>query len=125
MSDDLAILVKKHSLRPSLVITDKTRLGEDLHIIGDDAEELLSEFSSHFDIDLSNFDFDNYFPREASSEMHYYSSAIAEYKYGFFPLNLYRFINSFFWGMFSQRKEFKTITVGDLRNMINHSETRV
>ena len=45
-------------------VSPQSRLFQDLGLAGDDAAELLDEFSREYKIDLSNFDFSTYFPSE-------------------------------------------------------------
>lgn len=47
-------------------ISMSTELGKDLGVDGDDAVELLEKFSNKFQVDLSAFQFDQYFGGEAS-----------------------------------------------------------
>ena len=42
-----------------------SRIGQDLGVDGEDAEELLSLFSSHFNVDISGFHIGDYFGAEA------------------------------------------------------------
>jgi acyl carrier protein len=44
-----------------------TRIGEDLGVDGDDAVELLEEYSKRFSVDISNFPFNEYFGPEVGS----------------------------------------------------------
>lgn len=44
-----------------------TRIGEDLGVDGDDAIELLEEYSKRFSVDLSEFPYNDYFGPEAGS----------------------------------------------------------
>ena len=46
-------------------ISLSTELGKDLGIDGDDAVELLENFSEKFQVDLSTFEFDKYFGMES------------------------------------------------------------
>ena len=45
-------------------LTRETRISEDLRIEGDDADQLMQEFSSEFNVDLSDFEFEKYFMHE-------------------------------------------------------------
>lgn len=45
-------------------IDGETRIFHDLFIYGDDAFEFLEEYQKRFLVDLSNFDFNIYFPSE-------------------------------------------------------------
>ncbi len=46
------------------VFSRKTRLVEDLGLIGDDADEFMGNFSNAFSVKSGDFEFDNYFPPE-------------------------------------------------------------
>lgn len=119
MSSDLIViqiikLVAKHALcQPTKLSTD-TRIGEDLRIVGDDADELLTEFAVEFNVDMSNMDFVRYFPSEASSDMHYYLTATAESKYQNPIVNTIRFLEAKFWLLFAKNTIYQTLTIGDL-----------
>ena len=45
--------------------SSQTALNKKLHIEGDDAEDLLVAFSEAFEVDISNFPFDDYFYSES------------------------------------------------------------
>ncbi len=45
--------------------SSETALNKKLHIEGDDAEDLLVAFSEAFEVDISNFPFDDYFYSES------------------------------------------------------------
>lgn len=63
----------------------ETSIQNDLSIFGDDASEILSKFCSKFNVDHSNFNFDDYFKPESS------------------------------WtDFFSKKKEYKKLTIADL-----------
>lgn len=47
----------------------KTELLEDLGVDGDDAFELLQRFSEEFKVDLSTFQFDQYFGSEGGADL--------------------------------------------------------
>ena len=47
-------------------ITLKTSLQKDLSIFGDDASDILNKFSHKFNVDISEFNFDDYFKVETS-----------------------------------------------------------
>jgi len=50
----------------------ETRIGEDLGVDGDDAVELLEEYSKRFSVDISNFSFDDYFGPEVGFNPFYF-----------------------------------------------------
>lgn len=58
-------LVSWHRAVKEAKLTLETRLGEDLSMDGDDAEEFLSDFKVQFHVDMSDFEFDRYFGPEA------------------------------------------------------------
>ena len=45
--------------------SSQTALNKELHIEGDDAEDLLVAFSKAFEVDISDFPFDDYFYSES------------------------------------------------------------
>jgi len=94
-------------------LTMGTRIGEDLRLIGDDADEFLEKFSKEFSVDLSGFPFSDYFPVEGSASMHFYAGRqMSSPKNP--ALSLLRKLDSLIWGLFSRRRSFKTLTVHDL-----------
>lgn len=94
-------------------LTMGTRIGEDLKLIGDDAEEFLDKFSKEFTVDLSELPFSDYFPEEGSANMHFYTGQ--QMKSSENPaLSLLRKLDSLIWGLFARRRSFKTMTVQDL-----------
>jgi hypothetical protein len=54
------------------------RLVEDLNIVGDDAEDLIREYAEKFKVDMSEFDFEFYFPTESqvSSFLYWFSGLL-------------------------------------------------
>lgn len=107
-------LVAKHAHCPVETLLVKTRLGEDLGIIGDDADEFLDEFARSFDVDMSGMVFNDYFPNEATAEMHYYLAAIARSGGHGQLLRPVRLLEIWFWGMFAKKMSFKTLTIENL-----------
>ena len=107
-------LVAKQALCSPEQLSADTRLGEDLGIVGDDAEELLSEFSLEFNVDMSALDFKLYFPSEASANMNFYLTTIAKSKYNNPLVNAVRFLESKFWKVFARQTDYITITIHDL-----------
>lgn len=59
-ADIISVVSRKSGVKPA-TITLSTRLLHDLHIYGDDAEEVLSEIGRTYQIDFSGFDFQQYF----------------------------------------------------------------
>jgi hypothetical protein len=57
----------KHHLGTEVFLTPKMKLYQDLHIWGDDADELLIAFSQQFKVDMSKFSFKLYFPNESAT----------------------------------------------------------
>lgn len=49
---------------PKDILNQDTRIYHDLNIYGDDADELLEEYSKLFNIRISSFKFTDYFPEE-------------------------------------------------------------
>jgi hypothetical protein len=107
-------LVAKHALCPVETLSAKTRLGEDLKIVGDDADEFLEEFARSFNVDMSGMVFNDYFPDEATADMHYYLTAIARSSDHSGLLKSAKLLESRIWGMFAKRTLFKTLTIEDL-----------
>lgn len=100
-------------------ISIETRIGEDLCIVGDDADELLTDFAEEFTVDMSGIDFNDYFPGESTANMHYYVTGIAKSKYQNTFLNFIRNLDAKFWKMFASRTDYETITIGELVNAAN------
>lgn len=57
-------LIRKSLGKNTTILSVSTRLYEDLKIDGDDAFELLKAFESEFDVDMTNFGYNNYFAPE-------------------------------------------------------------
>ncbi len=94
-------------------LTMGTRIGEDLRLIGDDADEFLDKFSKEFAVDLSEFPFSDYFPDEGSASMHFYTGRQMN-RPKKPALSLLRKLDSLVWGLFARRHSFKTLTVQNL-----------
>jgi hypothetical protein len=107
-------LVAKHALCSPVSISEKSRLGEDLRIIGDDAEELLQEFAERFGVDMSCMVFDDYFPCEGTADMHLYLASISAKSSTLWALRVIRLLECLFWQIFAKKRAFITLTVGDL-----------
>ena len=60
----LILFLSEQTLVKASKITESTRIGEDLGVDGDDAVELLLEYSRIFKVDLSEFKYDEYFGPE-------------------------------------------------------------
>jgi hypothetical protein len=121
--EKLKALLAKHSLCRMDSISKETRLGEDLGIIGDDADEFLEDFSSEFKVDISNMIFHDYFPDEATAEMHYYTSSIMTPPKN--PLlKLLKVAEGGFWKLIAKKTSFKTITVADLLLAVKNGRWR-
>lgn len=90
-----------------------TRVGEDLRLIGDDAEEFLERFSKEFGVDLSELPFSEYLPSEGSASLHFYAGR-QMHSPNNSGLSLLRKIDSLIWGSFAGRRSFKTMTAQDL-----------
>lgn len=48
-------------------LTRETELRKDLKLWGDDAVEFIIAFSAEYDVDISSFDMNNYFPSEGDA----------------------------------------------------------
>jgi Protein of unknown function (DUF1493) len=55
---------RKLALNDSLTLTSKTRLVEDLKLLGDDADEFMGDWAEEFSIEAGDFRLDSYFPTE-------------------------------------------------------------
>lgn len=107
-------LVAAHSFCSIENLSPETRLGEDLRIVGDDAEELLEEFARTFKVDMTGMTFSDYFPDEATSNMYYYLTTITRKDKENCLLKLLKNFESKRWRLFANKKVFKTITINDL-----------
>lgn len=66
INKNLLDLISQLSGLPPGGIRPESRILHDLGISGDDAVELLTAFAREFNVNLSEFPFDQYFPDEAS-----------------------------------------------------------
>lgn len=114
LEDKVIKFVASNALCSPEQITVKTRIGEDLRIVGDDADELLCEFSEIFDVDMSELDFTRYFPDEASFNMHYYLTGLSKCNYKHKAILTIRRLESRFWRLFANKTNYDTMLVGDL-----------
>jgi acyl carrier protein len=57
------------------------RISEDLKIDGDDALDLISEYSRRFKVDISSFEYHNYFSKEGFNPIGFISYLIGIKKY--------------------------------------------
>ncbi len=113
--DHIADFAAKERAISKSKLSPGTRVGEGLQIVGDDAEEFLQSFAEKFNVNFSAFEFHQYFPGEATAEMHHY--LLNTKKTSFNPI--FRLINQAersFWRIFSKDTSFKTITLQDLEN---------
>ncbi len=109
--------IDKHDLKES------TRIGEDLLIVGDDAEEFLDAFSKKFNVDFSELEFNNYFPSEASSAMHcYLSKHGSKSKNKIRVLQMLDKIEEKVWGFFSGKTSFNTLTLEQMHETIKQQK---
>ncbi|GAB0154350.1 hypothetical protein MnBA_37500 [Marinobacterium sp. BA1] len=114
LTNHILRLVAKHALCQSDRLSITTKIGEDLRIVGDDADELLAEFSSEFNVDMYNIDFETYFPCEATANMHFYLSAIAKSKYQNPLVLAIRYLEAKFWRLFASKTSYQKLTIEDL-----------
>jgi len=122
LTDQVINLIAKHALCKPEKLSVDTRLGEDLRIVGDDAGELLTEFSTTFNVDMSNMDFDNYFPSEATADMHYYLAQLAKNNCINPVMASIKGLEVKFWRLFSKKKKYQTLTIEDLMNIVNNGK---
>jgi len=64
MFDEIRAFVNQHIGNTNIELDRETRLYEDLKIDADDAFELLDAFRTKFIVDMSGFDFNEYFAPE-------------------------------------------------------------
>ena len=64
MEDEIKIIVSNEGNVPLCNVTENSTLLGDLKIDGDDAWEIFEQCQSKFELDLSNFIFNNYFRSE-------------------------------------------------------------
>ncbi len=91
---ELKLLIQKHTARDLGEIVANSRISEDLKLDGDDASDLLQEYSEKFNVDISNFPYTEYFCSE-----------------GFNPFAM--LINIFY------PKRYKSLTIKDLMKGID------
>lgn len=89
--EQIKTLIPKYLYEGKLELTPETKLEEDLGYYGEDAELLIIEFSERFNVDISGFDFRNYFSMERNIE------------------NLIRSFSNI-----KKRQKSKSLTLGDL-----------
>ena len=85
-----------------------------MDLIGDDADELLTEFRDKFNIDMSEFFFERYFPGEVSPEMHLYYSKKAIKKYQNPIIRVIYYLDAKFWGLFAPKVDYQIMIISDL-----------
>ena len=112
--DQIKKFVADELLISSIDLTSETCLNRDLLIVGDDADELLEAFSKRFEIDVSNFDFHEYFTGEVTSEMHYYLASCSYDKTENIIYKKFLGLQKAIYGFFARKKEFKPLSLGDL-----------
>lgn len=95
MDTRLINLLEEYSSR-NREIDENLRLYHDLNIYGDDASELMDRFKNEFNVDVSKFRFDDYFPSEGDWIL---------------PSILHFFISR-------KPKEYKPITLSDLHQAV-------
>lgn len=62
--EGIKVLIHKYTGQTKIPLNRSTRLYQDLKIDGDDAFELLKDFSSKYNVDMSDFKFNEYFSPE-------------------------------------------------------------
>ena len=87
-----------------------TRLGEDVCIIGDDADEFLIDYMNKFDVDLSEFCFGEYFPDEVSADESVYLAKHSKCK----VMKYLCYIDFWSWITHTRNRQYKTLTIKDL-----------
>lgn len=66
LNEDLANFVRKESGTYDISIGKNTEIEKDLGVTGDDAEDFILKFSKKFKVDISKFQFTDYFNDEPS-----------------------------------------------------------
>ena len=61
---DLDELLKQYGIKQT-DYSDKTRLSQDLGLDGDEAEQFMEDFKNHFNIDMTSFEFCDFFHTES------------------------------------------------------------
>ena len=61
----------RFSAKEITLLTYDTRLLHDLHLFGDTAEDVLEVLQREFNVDMSPFQFNKYFPAEFSKDVEY------------------------------------------------------
>ncbi len=93
--DEVRAFITKERWDYSFFIDSKTSIQDNLKIFGDDASDFLIKFCEKYEIDYSDFKFDDYFRSEPS------------------------------WlDVFKKKREFKSFTVGDLLTAIEKRKLR-
>ena len=115
-------IAKEHSNIKNVILSKETRIAEDLSLLGDDAEEFLEAVMQQYKMDVSGFNFSNYFPYEGTSNLHYYSSQLSWERTNSIALKVLHKIEASFWHCFSDVKDYRTLTLGDLISSIPHGK---
>jgi hypothetical protein len=122
-SEDRLLIIKNIISNHSNIKFDNfsknLRVLEDFGIAGDDAEEFIIDFSLTLNVDVSELKFDEYFPKEATADMHYQLSLLGSKNGNSKVYRCLSYFESIFWGFFSSRKSYKVVTVGDLFEFSN------
>lgn len=66
MNNELVVFIRNQIREFNLPINENTRIEDDLGVTGEEAEDLISAFSSRFGVDISSFKFENFFYAEPS-----------------------------------------------------------
>jgi acyl carrier protein len=69
MNQQVIQFIARQISEKSEKISLETRINIDLGVDGDDAVKLFDEFSKHFKVDLSNFQYDKYFGSEGGVDL--------------------------------------------------------
>lgn len=99
-----------------------TCINDDLLLVGDDAEEFLKELCARFNVKLSGLVFSDYFPDEATSDMHYYLLTMKNKKSPNSLMSLVRSAELIFWGMFSKKPSYQSLPLKKLLAMVNQDK---
>ncbi|QRY57117.1 DUF1493 family protein [Sphingobacterium siyangense] len=94
MNTRLRELLQEYSYSDVYFSAD-ARLYHDLNIFGDDASEFLNAFKSQFNVNLSEFNFSEYFPSEGDNILpNIFRFLIGKKKKIYKPLTIYHLIEA-------------------------------
>lgn len=117
---ELSEIVLLHGEVKNIEVTDNIKIGEDLLIIGDDADEMILDLNREYGTDFSNLNLSEYFPSECSADMFCYEYENTKYRHKLSRLLDYPLY--IFWNLFKSKKQYKTMTLGDLLKAVKEEK---